>query len=350
MAYTLAEVASWVDGTIVGDPRLTISGASPLGATCTGHITLLDRSERAARFTPGSATAAVVPLGVTAGDLSVVQVRDVHAAFSRIVARFRPPRQRSRVGRSHLATISPTAQLASDVDVYPGVTIGDDVRIGAGSVIHPGVHLMAGCEIGEQVTIFPGAVLYENSRIGDRSIIHSGAVIGAYGFGYKTVNGRHHLTAQLGHVEIGTDVEIGANSTVDRGTYGPTTIGEGTKIDNQVMIAHNCRIGRHNMICSQVGIAGSTSTGDYVIIAGQAGIRDHVHIGERAVLCAMAGVVNDVPPGMTMLGIPATPEREQKVLFAAVAKLPDLRRQVRALAAAVEKLQSPGTHEENAAA
>ncbi len=125
-------------------------------------------------------------------------------------------------------------------------------------------------------------------------------MIGADGFGYRLVEWPASAAAQLGNVEIGPDVEIGAGSTIDRGTYGPTRIGEGTKIDNLVMIAHNCRIGKHNLICSQVGIAGTSSTGDYVVMAGQVGVRDHVHIGARAVLGAMAGVINDVPEGAAL--------------------------------------------------
>ena len=167
--------------------------------------------------------------------------------------------------------------MAEDVDVHPLATIGDDVTIGAGSTIHSGVHIMAGSQIGEDVTIFPNAVLYENTVVGPRCLIHAGAVLGAYGFGYEQVEGRHRLTAQLGNVVLGADVEVGAGTTIDRGTYGPTVIGEGTKIDNLVMVAHNCHIGRHNMLCSQVGIAGSTTTGDYVVMAGQVGVRDHVH-------------------------------------------------------------------------
>jgi UDP-3-O-[3-hydroxymyristoyl] glucosamine N-acyltransferase len=197
---------------------------------------------------------------------------------------------------------------------------------------------MAGCKLGVGVVIFPGAVLYEDTLVGDRAIIHAGAVIGCYGFGYKLVEGKHVLSAQLGHVEIGCDVEVGANTTIDRGTYGPTFIGEGTKIDNQVQIAHNCRIGRHNMLCSQVGIAGSTSTGDYVVMAGQVGVRDHVHVGDRAILGAMAGVTNDVPAGATMIGIPATPEREQKLKQAALSKLPEMRKQLKELQHAVDRL------------
>ena len=181
-------------------------------------------------------------------------------------------------------------------------------------------------------------MLYENTVVGDRTIIHSAAVLGAYGFGYELIDGRHRLTAQLGNVVVGADVEIGAGTTIDRGTYGPTLIGEGTKIDDQVMIAHNCRLGRHNMLCSQVGVAGSASTGDYVVLAGQVGVRDHVHIGSKTVVGAKGGIVNDVPENSRYIGIPATPEREQKLRLAAVSKLPEMRHQVKALQQTVDKL------------
>ena len=199
---------------------------------------------------------------------------------------------------------------------------------------------MTGCRIGEQVTIFPGAVLYENTRIGPRCILHSGVVLGAYGFGYKLVEGRHVLSSQLGYVELGPDVEVGAGSTIDRGTYGATMIGEGTKIDNLVMIAHNCRIGRHDRICSRVGVAGSTTTGYYVVRAGEVGVRDDVQIGTGAVLGAKAGVSGDVRDGVRMLGTPAVPEREQKLLFATISKLPEMRKQLRELQRQVELLAS----------
>jgi UDP-3-O-[3-hydroxymyristoyl] glucosamine N-acyltransferase (EC 2.3.1.-) len=148
------------------------------------------------------------------------------------------------------------------------------------------------------------------------------------------------LCAQLGWVEIGAHVDIGANTTIDRGAYGPTRIGEGTKIDDQVMIAHNCQIGRHNLICSQVGIAGSTRTGDYVVIAGQVGIRDHVVIGDGALITAMAGITNDVPAGAQMMGIPATPVKDQRLKQAALSKLPEMRKQLKQLAQQVERLEA----------
>ncbi|MEN6494821.1 MAG: UDP-3-O-(3-hydroxymyristoyl)glucosamine N-acyltransferase [Thermoguttaceae bacterium] len=338
MQATVRELATLVQGELVGDENILIRGASPLDQAQPGEITMVDKAERAPLLVGSQASAAMVPMGVTSDCLPVIQVHDIHKAFAVIVSLFRPPRPLPRVGISPLAVISPKARLGKDVDVYPFCTIGDDVEIGDGSTVHAGAHIMAGVKIGAQVTIYPNAVIYENTIVGERCVIHAGAVLGAYGFGYGFDEGRHRLSAQLGNVVLGNDVEIGANSTVDRGTYGSTIIGEGTKIDNQVMVAHNCRIGKHNLLCAQVGIAGSTTTGDYVVMAGQVGVRDHVHIGAQAVLGAMAGVINDIPDGARVVGIPATPEREQMIKQAALAKLPEMRRQLKQLQATVDQL------------
>ncbi|HOM18635.1 MAG TPA: UDP-3-O-(3-hydroxymyristoyl)glucosamine N-acyltransferase, partial [Thermoguttaceae bacterium] len=233
-----------------------------------------------------------------------------------------------------------SARLASDVEIGPYVTIGEEVEIGEGVTIHVGVQIMAGVKIGPGVTIFPNVVLYEDTVVGPRCIIHAGAVIGAYGFGYVCQDRQYRLAPQLGNVVLGADVEIGACTTIDRGTYGSTVIGEGTKIDNLVMIAHNCRIGRYNMICAQVGVAGSTVTGDYVIMAGQVGVKDHVQIGDGAVLGAMSGVIADVPAGARMVGIPATPEWEQRLKQVAWTKLPEMRHEFKKLQATVARLSS----------
>ncbi len=347
MAATLATLARLVGGRLIGDPDLEILDAATLPDAGDGDITLVDKSEKAEQLAATRARAAVVPVGFRLELLTMpaIEVKDVHRAFTAIVLHLRPPRVQRRVGHSPAAHISPTARIAADVDIHPGATVGDDAEIGAGSTIHTGACVMAGCRLGERVTLFPNVVLYENTRVGAGTIIHSGAVVGSHGFGYRQDDGLHQPSAQLGNVEIGASVEIGACTTIDRGTYGPTRIGDGTKIDNLVMIAHNCRIGRHNMICSQVGIAGSTSTGDYVIMAGQVGIRDHVHIGTGAVLAAMAGITNDVPAGARMLGAPATPEREQKLRFATLARLPEMRKKLnqleRSLAELRDRLEPP---------
>ncbi len=346
MPQTLAELTKLVGGTLRGNAQLTIERAMPLAMAVAGDITLLDGSERSGKTVASSqASAIIVGLDSPNRDavptsIAMVIVADIHAAFTSVVRAFRPPRVRTGIGTSPQAIVSPTAKIAPDADVHPGVTICDDVEIGAGAVIHPGVYIGPGCRIGREVTIFPNAVLYENVSIGDRSLIHAAVILGAYGFGYKLVDGRHQLTQQLGYVEIGSDVEIGAGTTIDRGTYGPTIIGDGTKIDDQVMIGHNCRIGRHNLICAQVGLAGSSSTGDYVVMAGQVGVRDHLHIGDRAMIGAKSGIMYDVEPGMSMVGIPAYPMKDWRMQQVVVQKLPDLRHQIKELERTVAELQA----------
>jgi UDP-3-O-[3-hydroxymyristoyl] glucosamine N-acyltransferase len=331
MDLVLGDIANLIGGQLCGDAEIPISGAAIIRDADSGDITLADKSQLAKQLSDCRASAVLVPPDVTPDGVPYVTVSNVHASFAKIVQHFRPQADDHSRGVSAAAHISQSAQLGHDVIVHPTATIGDNATIGDGSVIHPGVHVLPGSRIGNNTTLFPNVVLYENTVIGDRVVIHAGAVIGAYGFGYDQVDGQHKLSAQLGNVVIGNDVEIGAGTTIDRGTYGPTSIGDGTKIDNLVMIAHNCRIGRHNMLCSQVGIAGSSTTGDYVVMAGQVGLRDHIHIGDRTVLGAKSGVMNDIPADSTYFGIPATPGREQLTKQAAWSKLPDLRKQFKTL-------------------
>jgi UDP-3-O-[3-hydroxymyristoyl] glucosamine N-acyltransferase len=348
MAQTLRDLAELVGGCPTGDANLEIHGAAILRDAEPGEITLADKPQLVDALAASRASAVVVPPGFEPPGRPFITVDDVHGSFARIVACFRPHSQRRRTGVSPAAHVSPTAQLGVDVDVYPGAFIGDDVRIGDRAVIYPGVTILDGCRLGRDVTVFPNAVLYEHTVLGDRVIVHADAVLGAYGFGYEKVDGRHKLGAQLGNVEIGDDVEIGAGCTIDRGTYGPTVVGEGTKLDDQVMIGHNCRIGRHNLLCSQVGIAGSCTTGDYVVMAGQVGIGDHIRIGDDVQIGAQAGVMDDVPSDRTMLGSPAMPLREQMVIFAALSKLPELRKQVRSLQRELDELRG-GRRQQDAA-
>ncbi len=326
---TLHQLADLVGGELRGDAQTPIRGAASIVRAQPGEITLADAPKLLSMLAASQAAAAVVPPDFPPLSMPCVVVPDVHAAFTKIVLHFRPPQETHRVGRSAAASVARSAQLADDVQVHPLASVGEEVVVGSGTVIHAGVHIMAGCRIGRGVTLFPNVVIYENTIIGDRTVIHAGAAIGAYGFGYHTVDGVHVRGAQLGHVEIGSDVEIGAGTTIDRGTYDATVIGDGTKIDNLVMIGHNCRLGKHNLICSQVGIAGSCTTGDYVVMAGQVGLSDHLHIGSRAILGAKAGLMNDVPEGAVFIGVPATPERDQWRMWGHIRQLPEMRRQLK---------------------
>ncbi|MBN2580384.1 MAG: UDP-3-O-(3-hydroxymyristoyl)glucosamine N-acyltransferase [Pirellulales bacterium] len=336
MLATLGELAALVEGQLVGDGGVAITGAASLGDAEPGQITLIDGDDKNHLLQKSRASAVLAPKGYVPDQLPAILVDDVHRAFAIIIVHFHPRRQAARIGVSPLASVSPSARIADGVDVHPFAAIGDDVVIESGVTIHSGVTVMAGSKIGRDTVIYPNAVLYEETVVGPRCVIHANAVLGAFGFGYGFAEGRHILSAQLGNVILGADVEIGAGSTIDRGTYGPTVIGEGTKIDDLVMVAHNCRLGRHNMLCSQVGVAGSTTTGDYVTMAGQVGVRDHVHIGSRAVLGAKAGISNDVPEGARVIGIPATPERDQKIKQAVFSKLPEMRQQLKKLQRLVE--------------
>ena len=339
MEMTLQQVAQLVGGKLEGPGDLLITGANTIRDALPGELTFAQNGPAAAQLSGCRASAVLAAPDLDTGSLPRIVVTQVTAAFTEIVKQFRPHHQSTARGISPAAFISPTAKCGPNCVVHPGASIGDGVEIGIDCEIHAGVRLLPGCKLGDRVVIFPNAVLYENTLVGNRVIIHANAVLGAYGFGYDSSSGKHLLSAQLGNVVVGDDVEIGACTTIDRGTYGATTIGAGTKIDNQVMIAHNCRIGRHNMICSQVGVAGSCTTGDYVVMAGQVGLRDHIAIGDRAVLGAKSGVMHNIPAGGVYVGIPATPEREQMVKQAALAKLPELRKEFKALLKQLEAIE-----------
>ena len=196
--------------------------------------------------------------------------------------------------------------------------------------IHSGVVVGKDCVIGDDVVLYPNAVLYDDTVLGDRVIVHANAVLGADGFGYRFQNGRHVKVPQLGRVEIGSDVEIGACTTIDRGTFMPTRVGEGTKIDNLVQVAHNCQVGKHNLLISQMGIAGSSTTGDFVVVAGQVGICDHVHIGTGADHRRQGGGDQGHPGRASAHSVlPATPERDQKRILISLEKLPEMRKDIR---------------------
>lgn len=314
------------------DPE--VCGANPPGQAAKGEITLLDDEKQTTLLAQSDAIAVVVRKPLDIDGIPQIVVADPHQAFAQIVAYFRPPIESTVPSEG----IDLTAEIDPTAVVHPTAVIAAGTKIGARCRVMPGVVILQKCEIGADCVIHSGTTLYEYTRLGDRVVVHAGTVIGAHGFGYRQHEGRHLPTAQLGYVEIESDVEIGAGATIDRGTYGPTRIGAGTKIDNQVMIAHNCQIGRHNLICSQVGIAGSCTTGDYVVLAGQVGLKDHIHLGDQTIVGAQSGVMDDCPGKQVLLGSPATKQRDQMQIMAAERRLPEMRRELRQMQKEIQSL------------
>jgi UDP-3-O-[3-hydroxymyristoyl] glucosamine N-acyltransferase len=220
--------------------------------------------------------------------------------------------------------------------------LGRNVRLAAGVVIHPHVVLGDNVEIGANSVVFPQAVIYRDSVLGERVRVHSGAVVGADGYGYEWSGKGHYKIPQLGRVRLENDVEVGANTTIDRATTGETVIGAGTKIDNQVQIAHNVRTGQHCLIVAQVGIAGSTTLGNGVVLAGQVGVKDHIQIGDGVQAAGKSGIWGNVPAGQKISGHPARPHREEIRLQAAIGKLPELLRRVASLERLLGKKDADG--------
>lgn len=312
--------------------QVNLGGAAPPAEAALHEVTMIDRLENVGIIRCSLAAVVIAPAPIAAevlageGPAWQIIVADPHDAFTQVIRHFRPPVDHDvrGAGIDSTARIHPSAQISDAASIGAGVTIGPDCKI------HAGVSIAAGCTIGPECVLYPNVTLYSYCRLGARVVIHAGAILGANGFGYRNVAGKHISTAQLGYVQIDDDVEIGAAATIDRGTYGATRIGEGTKIDNQVMIGHNCRIGKHNLLCSQVGIAGSCTTGDYVVLAGQVGLKDHIELGSGVIVGAQAGVMDSLKSGVH-IGSPATPQGDQMRVFAVQRRLPEMRRDIKIL-------------------
>jgi UDP-3-O-[3-hydroxymyristoyl] glucosamine N-acyltransferase len=324
------ELAQLVHGRLVGDGEIEIRGARTLEEAGPGDITFIEDAKHAKQLLTTRASAVVAGESLPVNGHVVIQVSDPLLAFVDIVRRLDGrPEQCPAAGIDPDARVDASAQVGEGTGIQAFAKIGPEAVIGVRCRIYSGVVIGRGCRLGDDVTLYPNAVLYDWTRVGNRVIVHANAVLGADGFGYRLREGRHVKVPQLGRVEIEDDVEIGACTTIDRGTFGETRIGAGTKIDNLVQIGHNCRIGRHNVFISQMGIAGSSTTGDYVVVAGQVGIVGHIQIGTGAMIGGQAGVTKDVPAGAHMLGSPATPEREQKRILMTLERLPEIRRDLR---------------------
>jgi UDP-3-O-[3-hydroxymyristoyl] glucosamine N-acyltransferase len=326
VTITLRKLAALVDGTVEGDGDLEICFARTLQDAQSGDITFLDKINGVALLERSKATAAVAPLDLPKNARALIRVPDPLLAFVTIFQHLQGKKARRPSGIDPRALIDESACIGADPSIHASAVIGANTIIGQGCILGAGTVIGDNCRLGEYVHLYPNVVLYDDTVLGDRVIIHANAVLGSDGFGYRLDKGRHVKVPHLGNVVVGNDVEIGAGATIDRGTFQSTTIGDGTKIDNLVQIAHNCRIGKHNAFAAQVGIAGSSTTGNYVFMGGQAGVRDHIKIGDGAVFGAKTGVFHDVAAGKRMFLYPEVEERDAGRILACLKKLPHMRK------------------------
>jgi UDP-3-O-[3-hydroxymyristoyl] glucosamine N-acyltransferase len=325
MKKKLKELAQWVDGTVVGDGEIEISGVAAIDEAQAGEITFIANPKYLPRLNETRASAVIVSKEVTQKEKPLLSVANPHLAFAKILTLFFEKPYQPKGVDSH-TWISPTARLGKDLTLYPFVYIGDRCSIGDRVTLYPGVCIGEDSTIGEDSIFYPNVSIYSGTVIGKRVILHSGVVIGSDGFGYVKEGKKNVKIPQIGRVEIEDDVEIGSNTTVDRATLGKTIIRKGVKIDNLVQVAHNVVIGEDSILCGQVGISGSTKIGSNVTLAGQVGVADHIEIGDNVMVGGQSGVMNDLPPNQGYTGSPAQPHREFLRMAAHFPKLPEMRK------------------------
>src|SRR6266566_5427328 len=321
VTFTLQELASISGGELVGDPRLKITGAASLAEATSGEISFFGNRKYVGLLRKTRASAVFVPPDF-AESLGAAQVRvsNPTKAFEQVVLKFAPKPIAFTPGVHPSAIVGSSVRLGERVSIQPHAVVEDGSKIGDDTIIGAGSYIGHETTIGAACLIYPLVTIRERSRIGSRVIIHSGAVIGADGFGFEMVDGRHQKIQQLGIVQIDDDVEIGANTTVDRARFGRTWIQEGAKIDNLVQIAHNVVIGKNTVVAAQTGIAGSVQIGQRVLIGGQVGIIGHVEIGDNTAIGAQSGISKNISGGAWWAS-PAVPLAEAKQQIAWVRRL-----------------------------
>lgn len=342
MNIILSDINTLIAGHLIGQSDIAVHGFSSIEEVEPQTLIFIESEQYCEKAAQSAAAAVIVPLTIHAvGDKAIIQVEKPMLAFMMLLKHFIKD-------KAFAANIHPSAIIASDAIIHetahigPHVTIGSKTVVGAHSVIMAGVSLGDNILIGESSRLHPNVVVYDFSTIGNRTVIHAGSVVGCDGFGYRFHEGRHHKVPHIGKVIIGDDVEIGANTVIDRASMGTTRIGSGTKIDNLVQIAHSVKIGQHNLICSMTGVAGSSKTGNYVTLAANVGVSDHVTIEDNVTLGARTGVA----PGKLLrkntvwLGSPARPQEKTIEQIVALQQLPDLVLKMRELQKKVKTLMA----------
>lgn len=337
-------LAALVGGTVEGDGAVVIRRLAGVEDAQAGDLTFATDERRAGKLSACQASAAIVGAAPSTAPMTLIRVADVQTAMATLLAHLAGSEDLPAQG------IHPTAVIAADVSIGQNVAIGPHVTIGRGAVLGDGCSLCAGVHIGENVTLGEGCTLFEGvvirwgCRLGRRVRVGPNSVIGYDGFGYHFADGKHCKFAHVGDVVIADDVELGACSCIDRAKFGSTFVGDGTKIDNLVQVAHNVRIGRGCLLCALCGVAGSTQLEDYVVLGGHCGLRDNIALGRGAQCAAFSAVAGDVEAGQVVAGVPADSARDTLRRVQAAKKLPDLLKTVRQLEARLEALESATNH------
>ena len=323
MNFTAAQIATQVQGEVIGDGTILLSGLAAAAGAKAGEITFAEKDSYFAAAEASAASAILVAAAFTSSTKVLIRVRNARVAAAQVLELFFPVAHYAPAIHSS-AIVDPTAKIDPTAHIGPNCVIGAGTIIGARVVLIGGNHLGSDCRVGDDTRLYPHVVLYAGTQLGRRVAIHAGTVIGADGYGYVFDQGRHRKIPQVGNIIIHDDVEIGANCTMDRAALSSTIIGEGCKIDNLVHFGHNVIFGKHCLVMGQCGIAGSTQFGDYCVIASQTGVTGHLKIGRQVTVGGKSGVTRDVADGETVMGFPAVPDKQAKRQWIGIQKLPEM--------------------------
>lgn len=340
MAKTLGELAEYVGGKVVGDPKTKITSASTLEQAVAGDISFLANNKYEKQLQTTGAGAVVV--GKEYKSPAALLIADnPYYAFRQIVVLLHGHRQHKLSGVSSKTSIAKTAKIGADCQIGDFVTVSDNVKIGDRCVLYAGVFVGCETEIGDDCILYPNVVVYDKCKVGSKVIIQANATIGEDGFGFAIHQGQHHKIPHIGRTIIEDDAEIGAGCGIERGTLDDTVIGRGSKIGDLVVIGHGTKVGPHCLLVAQVGISGSTTIGGHCVVGGQVGIVGHLNIGNGVMIGAQSGVSNNIPDGKVMLGTPAIDASKTKRVYAVIQHLPEMRRDLRKIEKRLAKLEKP---------
>ena len=347
MPFTVAEVASWIGGQVDGDSSVEISTLAKIEEAGPGQLSFIANPKYSKFIETTQASAVLVDFDFPESTKTLIRIKNPYFAFLKLAERFYPGIPGVGPGIHPAAVVQDSAKIGDNHAIGANAYIGQNGSIGKNAKIYPNVFIGDKVQIGDNVIIYPNVSIREHCVIGNNVIIHMGAVIGSDGFGYAFENGQYHKLPQMGNVVLEDDVEIGANTTIDRATLGETRIYKGVKIDNLVQIAHNVQVDEHTAIAAQAGISGSTKIGKYVKMGGQAGLVGHISVGDNSAIGAQAGVTKSVPEKEYYSGYPARPHMRAKREEAALGKLPDLVKKVRRLEIELEQVKKQLENNDN---